>query len=102
MEGDGEPVRLMVEAGDLSPNTFNISFDESEYDESAYANLIAKKFNTRHTQIHLKPEVMLEELTNALDAMDIPSGDGINTYVVSKAIHKEGIRVALSGVGGDE
>jgi asparagine synthase (glutamine-hydrolysing) len=45
---------------------------------------------------------MLEELTNALDAMDIPSGDGINTYVVSKAIHKEGIRVALSGVGGDE
>ena len=45
---------------------------------------------------------MLDELTNALDAMDTPSGDGINTYVVSKAIHKEGIRVALSGVGGDE
>jgi asparagine synthase (glutamine-hydrolysing) len=95
-------VGLMVEAGDPSPKTFNISFDESEYDESKYAGLIAKKFNTHHTQIHLKPEVMLEELTNALDAMDIPSGDGINTYVVSKAIHKEGIRVALSGVGGDE
>ncbi len=61
-----------------------------------------KNFNTHHTQIRLKPEVMLEELTNALDAMDTPSGDGINTYVVSKAIHKEGIRVALSGVGGDE
>jgi asparagine synthase (glutamine-hydrolysing) len=45
---------------------------------------------------------MLEELTNALDAMDVPSGDGINTYVVSKAIQREGIRVALSGVGGDE
>ncbi len=95
-------VGLMVEAGDPSPNTFNISFNESEYDESKYANLIAKKFNTRHSQIRLQPEVMLEELTNALDAMDIPSGDGINTYVVSKAIHKEGIRVALSGVGGDE
>lgn len=95
-------VGLMVEAGDPSPNTFNISFDESEYDESLYANLIAKKFNTKHTQIRLKPEVMLEELSNALDAMDIPSGDGINTYVVSKAVHKEGIRVALSGIGGDE
>lgn len=95
-------VGLMVEAGDPSPNTFNISFDESEYDESKYADIIAKKFNTRHTQIRLKPEVMLEELTNALDAMDTPSGDGINTFVVSKAIHKEGIRVALSGVGGDE
>jgi len=95
-------VGLMVEAGDPSPNTFNISFDESDYDESQYAEIIAKKFNTRHTRIRLKPEVMLEELTNALDAMDTPTGDGINTYVVSKAIHKEGIRVALSGVGGDE
>jgi asparagine synthase (glutamine-hydrolysing) len=95
-------VGLMVEAGDLSPYTFNISFDESEYDESKYANIISKKFNTRHTCIRLKPEIMLEELTNALDAMDVPSGDGINTYVVSKAIQREGIRVALSGVGGDE
>jgi asparagine synthase (glutamine-hydrolysing) len=95
-------VGLMTEAGDLSPNTFNISFDESEFDESKYANIIAKKFNTRHTQISMKPEVMLEQLTNALDAMDTPSGDGINTYVVSKAIHDKGIRVALSGIGGDE
>ena len=45
---------------------------------------------------------MLEELTHALDAMDVPTGDGINNYVVSKAIHEHGIRVALSGVGGDE
>jgi len=95
-------VGLMKEAGDASPNTFHISFDEAEYDESSYADLIAKKFQTRHTQIRLRPEVMLEELTHALDAMDIPSGDGINTYVVSKAIHDQGIRVALSGAGGDE
>ena len=95
-------VGLMAEAGDTSPNTFNISFDESEYDESKYAQIIAKKFNTRHEEIRLAPEVMLEELNHALDAMDTPSGDGINTYVVSKAIHQKGIRVALSGVGGDE
>ncbi len=95
-------VGLMAEAGDSVLNTFNISFDESEYDESVFANIIAKKFNTRHTQIRLSPEVMLEELINGLDAMDVPSGDGINTFVVSKAIHKEGIKVALSGIGGDE
>jgi asparagine synthase (glutamine-hydrolysing) len=95
-------VGLMVEAGDPSPNTFNVSFDESGFDESKYADIIAKKFNARHTSIRLKPEVMLEELNNALDAMDVPSGDGINTYVLSKAIHSKGIRVALSGVGGDE
>ncbi len=95
-------VGLMVEAGDPSPKTFTISFDEKDYDESRYAEIVAKKFHTEHTRIHLKPEVMLEELTHALDAMDVPTGDGINTYVVSKAIHEQGIRVALSGVGGDE
>jgi asparagine synthase (glutamine-hydrolysing) len=95
-------VGLMLEAGDPSPKTFTISFDEKEYDESRYADIVAKKFHTDHTRILLKPEVMLEELTHALDAMDVPTGDGINTYVVSKAIHEQGIRVALSGVGGDE
>ena len=95
-------VGLMVEAGDPSPKTFTVSFDEKEYDESGYAEIVAKKFNTDHTLIRLRPESMLEELPHALDAMDIPTGDGINTYVVSKAIHEQGIRVALSGVGGDE
>jgi len=95
-------VGLMVEAGDPSPKTFTVTFDEVEFDESRYAEIVAKKFHADHTRIHLKPEVMLEELTHALDAMDIPTGDGINSYVVSKAIHAQGIRVALSGIGGDE
>ena len=95
-------VGLMAEAGDASPNTFNISFEEKEYDEAEYADIIAKKFNTHHTRILLRPTVFLDELENALNAMDSPSGDGINTYVVSKAIRQHGMTVALSGVGGDE
>ena len=95
-------VGLMAEAGTSRPNTFNVSFEEKEFDESYYAGLIAKKFNTEHTKLLMKPTAFLDELTNALDAMDIPSGDGINSYVVSKAIRQHGIKVALSGVGGDE
>lgn len=95
-------VGLMAQAGTGRPNTFNICFDEKEYDESPYAEVVARKFNTHHTRILLKPENFLDELQNALDAMDTPSGDGINTYVVSKAIRQKGITVALSGVGGDE
>ena len=98
----GTVVGLMAEASSAPPNTFNISFDEKEYDESQYAEIIAKKFNSNHTRILLRPTVFLDELQNALDAMDSPSGDGINTYVVSKAIHEKGMRVALSGAGGDE
>ena len=95
-------VGLMAEAGSSRPNTFNIAFEEKEYDESEYADQVAKKFNTVHTKILLKPTVFLDELKNALDAMDTPSGDGINTYVVSKAIRRSGMTVALSGAGGDE
>lgn len=95
-------VGLMAEAGKSRPNTFNVSFEEKEYDESYYAELIAKKFNTQHTRLLMKPTVFLDELQNALNAMDIPSGDGINSYVVSKAIRRNGMTVALSGVGGDE
>lgn len=95
-------VGLMAEAGTDRPNTFNISFEEKEYDESLYAELVAKKFNTRHVKLLLKPTVFLDELQNALDAMDTPSGDGVNSYVVSKAIRQNGMTVALSGVGGDE
>lgn len=95
-------VGMMAEASTARPNTFNIYFDEKEYDESSYADMIAKKFNTVHSRIHLKPTSFLDELQNALDAMDTPSGDGVNTYVVSKAIRNAGVTVALSGVGGDE
>lgn len=95
-------VGLMREEGGITPRTFNISFSEKEFDESPYAEMVAKKFNADHTRIQLSPEIMLQEMENALAAMDTPSGDGINTYVVSKAIRQAGITVALSGIGGDE
>lgn len=95
-------VGLMSEVSATRPNTFNIAFDERDFDESAYAELLAKKFNTNHHRIVLKPTAMLDELDNALAAIDSPSGDGINTYVVSKAVKNAGITVALSGIGGDE
>lgn len=95
-------VALMAEVSNSKPKTFVIGFKEKEYDESDYAEIIAKKFHTDHQRILLSPDIMLRELTNALNAMDTPSGDGINTYVVSKEIKKSGITVALSGIGGDE
>lgn len=95
-------VGLMAEVSSTPPNTFTVAFDEEEFDESSYASIIARKFNTDHHEVLLRPASFLDEVHNALDAMDTPSGDGINTYVVSKAIRQNGITVALSGIGGDE
>ena len=45
---------------------------------------------------------LLEILPDAIAAIDQPTMDGINTFVVSDAVKREGIKVALSGLGGDE
>ncbi len=95
-------VALMSKVSNEKVNTFNVSFDESEFSESRYAQLIAKKYDTKHHEIKLKPNDFLKELPNALNAMDHPSGDGPNTFIVSKATKNAGITMALSGIGGDE
>lgn len=95
-------VGLMSQVSSEKIQTFNINFDESEFSESKYAQLIAKKFNTQHHEIKLAPDDFLKQLPEALAAMDHPSGDGPNTYIVSKATKHAGVTMALSGIGGDE
>ena len=95
-------VGLMSKVSTEKVKTFSVTFDESEFSEAKYAQLIAKKFNTDHHEIVLKPADFIEQLPYALKAMDHPSGDGPNTYIVSKATKEAGITMALSGLGGDE
>ncbi len=83
-------------------NTFNLAFTEKEYDESGYAETIAKRFGTNHVKHLLRPEDFLDKVIAGLDAMDSPSADGINTFVLSGAIRSAGLKVALTGIGGDE
>ena len=95
-------VGLMAQASTAPVHTFSVVFDEEKFSEERYARIIAAKFNTKHTSIRLQPDDMLRLLPDALDAMDHPSGDGPNTYVVSKVTKAAGITMALSGLGGDE
>ena len=94
-------VALVKEAGQ-TPRTFSVVFDESAYDENVYARQVAARFQTEHTEVHLTDQALLDELPLALERMDQPTGDGVNTYVVSRAVRSTGIKVALSGLGGDE
>jgi asparagine synthase (glutamine-hydrolysing) len=95
-------VAIMSQVNRTATNAFTISFEEKEYNELPYAELVAKKFGVSHSKVLLKPVDFLDKLPEALNAMDTPSGDGLNTYVVSRAIKQSGITVALSGIGGDE
>jgi asparagine synthase (glutamine-hydrolysing) len=64
--------------------------------------MIAKRFKTEHSEIRLSANDFLYTIPEALNAMDHPGGDGPNTYVVSKVTREAGVKMALSGIGGDE
>lgn len=95
-------VAIMAQISTKKVRTCSVIFSEKNYDESQYAQMIAKKYNTEHIDILLSPDAFLEEIEPALLSMDSPSGDGLNTYIVSKHTRKAGLKVALSGLGGDE
>jgi asparagine synthase (glutamine-hydrolysing) len=82
--------------------TFSVKFTDGPGDESMYARMVAEQFTTDHTEIPLSGRQMLDQLPDALSAMDHPSADALNTFIVSKAVRFAGVKVALSGLGGDE
>lgn len=82
--------------------SFTLTFPGTPFDEAELARLAAKRFKTKHTEIPLSGEAVLSRLDEALAALDQPTMDGINTYFVSWAAKQVGLKVALSGLGGDE
>ena len=84
------------------PRTFSVVFDEAAYSEAPHARTVAAKFRTDHREIRLSDDQLLDLLPQALASLDQPTMDGLNTYVVSKAVKDAGVTVALSGLGGDE
>jgi asparagine synthase (glutamine-hydrolysing) len=82
--------------------SFTLAFPGTAYDESAAARELAKSAGTQHREVPLDGGAMLSRLEEALGALDQPTMDGINTYFVSWAAREVGLKVALSGVGGDE
>jgi len=82
--------------------TFTLAFGEEGFSEAEVARRTAEHFGTDHTEVLVTPEEILRHLPQALSAMDQPTMDGINTSLVSWAAREAGLKVALSGIGGDE
>jgi asparagine synthase (glutamine-hydrolysing) len=95
-------VGVMSELMNQPVKTFNVSFGESEFSEAKYARIISEKFKTDHTEINLQPRDFLDIIPDVMDDMDHPSGDGFNTWLVSRVTKQAGVTMALSGFGGDE
>ena len=85
--------------------TITLSFDEfkdSPLDEAPLAEKMAAAMGSRHRTVRVAGEAFRRDYKAVIQAMDQPSIDGVNTYFVAKAAADAGLKVALSGVGGDE
>ncbi|MGZ8787908.1 MAG: asparagine synthase (glutamine-hydrolyzing) [Thermoanaerobaculia bacterium] len=85
--------------------TFTLAFEEfrgSTGDEAPLAERFARELRTLHRTRVVTRNEFHRDLPAIFAAMDQPTIDGVNTWFISKAVHESGVKVALSGVGGDE
>jgi asparagine synthase (glutamine-hydrolysing) len=83
-------------------HTLSIGFDQPEFDETREATELASALGTEHSVVRVTGPELLNDIEHVLAAMDQPTVDGFNTFVVSRAARQAGLTVALSGLGGDE
>ena len=98
-------VALARESGATDLQTMTLRFEEyrgRDNDEAPLASLVAREYGVRHSIRELTLAGFRAELPNIFATMDQPTVDGLNSYFVSKAAAEMGLKVALSGTGGDE
>jgi asparagine synthase (glutamine-hydrolysing) len=98
-------VGLIAELQSDALRSVTLAFDEfdgTQFDEAALAEEIARHYDTAHQTQRIKGADFQEEYQRLCAAMDQPSIDGVNTYFVSKVTAETGLKVAISGLGGDE
>lgn len=101
----GALLGLMRDAGQEKIRAITLGFDKfvgTFEDEVPLAAEVAKHYSAEHIIRRVSQDEFLDDLPRIFDAMDQPSIDGVNTWFVSKAAKEAGLKVALSGLGGDE
>jgi asparagine synthase (glutamine-hydrolysing) len=100
---DSSVVANLAQKANRGPvHTFTLAFEEGEFNEGPIARRIAGAIGTEHREVVLKEQEFVGELGKALDSLDQPTFDGLNSFYMSHAVRKAGFTVALVGTGGDE
>ncbi len=84
------------------PATFSVVFREKEFNEASASRAIAQHFRTDHHEVLCSADEGLNLSRQAVAAMDQPTIDGLNTYLICGVARNAGVKVVMSGLGGDE
>jgi asparagine synthase (glutamine-hydrolysing) len=98
-------VALATEAAGKPPRTVTLRFEEfagASFDEAPLAERFARQIGSDHVTRLVTRDEFVADLPKIFDAMDQPTIDGTNTWFVSKAAAERRLKVAISGLGGDE
>ncbi|HEV7427618.1 MAG TPA: asparagine synthase (glutamine-hydrolyzing) [Thermoanaerobaculia bacterium] len=98
-------VALAAEAAGEPPRTVTLRFKEfagAAFDEAPLAERFARQIRSDHQTRLVTRDEFVADMPRFFDAMDQPTIDGTNTWFVSKAAAERGLKVAISGLGGDE
>jgi asparagine synthase (glutamine-hydrolysing) len=101
----GALLGLMRDAGQRDIRAITLAFDEfrgTAEDEAPLAGKVAQHYGARHIVRRVDEREFRADLPALIEAMDQPSIDGVNTWFVAKAAKEVGLKLALSGLGGDE
>lgn len=101
---DSSVITALAAQQNKNLQTFSIGFkDNKHFDESGYAEVIAKKYKTNHHTFHLSEIEAENELDNFLNSIDEPFADSsaFNVFILSQKTKKH-VKVVLSGDGADE
>ncbi|WP_231461866.1 asparagine synthase (glutamine-hydrolyzing) [Pedobacter sp. Leaf132] len=83
-------------------HTLSINFDETEYSEKAFQDLISKQINSNHKEDNINKTCFEKYFPHAMAAIDQPTTDGINSWFISYFARQNGLKAVLSGIGADE
>jgi asparagine synthase (glutamine-hydrolysing) len=95
-------VALMAGVSSRLVETFSLTFDDPNLNEQRYARAVAERFRARHHEAHINERECISLINYGLAALDQPTTDGLNSYIVSRKCREAGLTVAIAGTGGDE
>ncbi len=99
---DSSALAVLARSEGADLHAFNVTFNESDFAEAKYARQIGERYCSKYTELVVSQEDVKRQIPEVLRAMDQPTIDGVNAYVISKAVRASGIKAVLSGQGGDE